>query len=61
LAGHFDAGFAAQLGRRSGVIVRSQPDISAIDESNDDQDGTIDITPPTLKSRRRQRARECRR
>ena len=48
LAGHFDANFAAQLGRRAGLIVRSQPDISAIDQSNDDQDGTIDITPPTL-------------
>jgi hypothetical protein len=48
LVGKFDESFGAQLGRRSGLIVRSQPDVSAIDQSNDDQDGTIDTTPPTL-------------
>jgi hypothetical protein len=48
LVGHFDATFAAQLGRRAGVIVRAQPDVSAIDQSNDDEDGAIDLTPPVL-------------
>lgn len=48
LVGKFDGQFAAWIGRRAGVIVRSQPDTSAVDQSNDDQDGTIDVTPPTL-------------
>ena len=48
LVGKFDAQFAAKLAGRSGVIVRSQPDKSAVDESDDDQDGTIDTTNPTL-------------
>jgi hypothetical protein len=48
LVGRFDAQFASLLAGRAGVIVRSQPDTSAIDQSNDDQDGTIDITPPVL-------------
>jgi hypothetical protein len=48
LVGKFDGSFAGQLAARAGVIVRSQPDTSAIDQSNDDQDGTIDVTPPTL-------------
>ena len=48
LAGMMDSSFAAQLGSRSGIIVRSQPDVSAIDKSNDASDGTIDVIPPTL-------------
>ena len=48
LVGRFDNQFASQLAGRAGVIVRSQPDVSAIDQSNDDQDGTIDTTPPVL-------------
>ena len=48
LVGRFDAAFAAKLGGRAGVIVRAQPDVSAIDQSNDDQDGAIDLVPPVL-------------
>ena len=48
LVGKFDATFAAKLGGRSGLIVRSEPDVSAIDQSNDDVDGTIDTIPPSL-------------
>lgn len=48
LVGKFDPQFASRLAGRSGVIVRSQPDKSAIDQSDDDQDGAIDVTPPTL-------------
>jgi hypothetical protein len=48
LVGRLDAAFAAQLGRRAGLIVRSQPDVSAIDQSNDDEDGAIDVIPPVL-------------
>jgi hypothetical protein len=48
LVGKFDPQFASRLAGRAGVIVRSQPDKSAIDQSDDDQDGTIDVTPPTL-------------
>ena len=48
LVGRFDSQFASLIGRRAGVIVRSQPDTSAVDQSNDDQDGTIDVTPPSL-------------
>ncbi|HET7696008.1 MAG TPA: HYR domain-containing protein [Vicinamibacterales bacterium] len=48
LVGKFDAQFASKLAGRAGVIVRSQPDTSAIDQSDDDQDGAIDTTNPTL-------------
>jgi len=48
LFGQFDSTLASQLGRRAGIIVRSQPDVSGIDRANDDQDGTIDIIPPVL-------------
>jgi hypothetical protein len=48
LVGRLDAAFAAQLGRRAGLIVRSQPDVSAIDQSNDDEDGAVDVVPPVL-------------
>ena len=48
LVGKFDEQFAARLASRAGVIVRSQPDKSAIDLSDDDQDGAIDVTDPSL-------------
>ncbi len=48
LAGFLDSSFATQLASRAGVIVRSQPDVSVIDQSNDAEDGTIDLIPPTL-------------
>jgi hypothetical protein len=48
LVGRFDAQFGARLAARAGIIVRSQPDKSAVDASDDDQDGTIDTTNPTL-------------
>lgn len=48
LVGKFDAQFGARLAARAGIIVRSQPDKSAVDESDDDQDGAIDTTNPTL-------------
>lgn len=36
------------LGRRAGVIVRSQADATNVDNDNDDIDGEIDVTAPTL-------------
>ena len=36
------------LATHTGIIVRSQPDTSPVDASDDSRDGTIDITPPTL-------------